>query len=228
MTGSRGRGKSAGMAENPCNLLHIDSPGVWEVTRKTLRDGGLVAFCTESTYGIGASLSAGAGAMERLAALKGRDGTKPFPLVGASAEVIEALCELPSALRTLGRRYWPGPLTVAGVPRAPVPSEVLSAGGTVGIRVSSHPVAKQVAALAGGVVTATSANYGGMQPAKSVAELGDLMGEVDLVLDSGPALGGPPSTVVGWGNTGLVIYREGALSTSLLLETLAEEEHLGE
>jgi L-threonylcarbamoyladenylate synthase len=81
-------------------------------------------------------------------------------------------------------------------------------------------VAQKVAALAGGVVTATSANFSGEDAARSVDELGGLLQEVDLVIDSGPAPGAPPSTVVGWGDAGLIVYREGALATSLLQQAL--------
>jgi len=204
------------MSYTPTRIIKTDSPEVWEVTKKTLAAGGLVLFCTESTYGIGAALGAGPEVMERLASLKGRDGQKPFPLVGASVEIVEEFCALPQALQILGRACWPGPLTVAGCPRGSVPPQILSPVGTVGVRVSSHPVARRVAELAGGIVTATSANLAGHLPARSVEELGSLAEAVDLILDSGLAPGGPPSSVVGWDEQGLVVYREGALRTGVL------------
>jgi L-threonylcarbamoyladenylate synthase len=208
------------MNEKVAPVISDTDPRVWDATGAVLEAGGLVVFCTESTYGIGARPDLHGEAMGRLAALKGRDSRKPFPLIAASLAAAEAYCDLSGPLGELGRALWPGPLTVAARPLGEVPAEVLSPTGTAGIRVSPHEVAQKVAALAGGVVTATSANFAGEDAARSVDDLGRLLQEVDLVIDSGPAPGAAPSTVVGWGEEGLIVYREGALPTSLLEQAL--------
>ena len=210
------------MKETVTSIISDTDPRVWDVTRAVLEAGGLVVFCTESTYGIGARPDLQGEAMGRLATLKGRDSRKPFPLIAASLEAAEAYCDLTGPLGELGRGLWPGPLTVAARPLGEVPAQVLSPTGPAGIRVSPHEVAQKVAALAGGVVTATSANFAGDDAARSVDDLGGLLQEVDLVIDSGPAPGAAPSTVVGWGEEGLIVYREGALATGLLRQALKE------
>jgi L-threonylcarbamoyladenylate synthase len=158
---------------------------------EVLREGGLVALPTESSYGLAAD-ALSEGALQRLAEAKGRGPGKPPPiLIADEAALGRLVAEVPAAARELIARHWPGPLTLALPARAGLPESIVEAG-FVGVRRSPHPVAAALA-RAFGPITATSANRSGAAPAL-VAEAAALDG-VLLVLDGGPAGGARPSTV---------------------------------
>ncbi len=162
-----------------------------------LAEGGLVAFPTETYYGLAADL-ARASALARLGELKGREAGKPFALIGADVgQALSLAAEVPALARELMARHWPGPLTLVLTARSGLPRAVVSPDGGVGVRVSPHPVAAGLARALGRVVTATSANPAGLPPARRVAELHPrIVQGVDLVLDGGTTPGGPASTVL--------------------------------
>jgi len=179
-----------------------------------LRRGGVIAYPTETFYGLGA-LAADASAVERLVAVKGRPDGKPLPLLGATIGQVEAVAELTPLARRLAAACWPGPLTLV-VPARPGLHPAIGGdsggGATVGVRLTSSPVAAALAAAAGGALVATSANLAGQPPAASAAELDPtLVARLDLVLDAGPAPGGLPSTVVAVTGEALVLLRAGAI-----------------
>ncbi|RJX28954.1 MAG: threonylcarbamoyl-AMP synthase [Desulfarculus sp.] len=163
---------------------------------EALAQGGLVVFPTETLYGIAAD-HANPAALERLAALKGRRPDKPFPLILARAEEVQAIAaEVPPRARELMARHWPGPLTLV-LPARPGLHPCLTLAGGVAARLSPHPVAAGLARALGRAITATSANPAGA-PAPVSAQALDpaIAGGVDLILDAGPTAGGPPSTLV--------------------------------
>jgi L-threonylcarbamoyladenylate synthase len=178
-----------------------------------LARGGIVAYPTETFYGLGA-LASDAAAVERLVHAKGRPEEKPLPLLAADLAQAEAVAELPPLARRLAAAFWPGPLTLvvparagAGLHRA-----ITGGAGTLGIRVTSGAVAAALARLAGGALVATSANLSGHPPVADPAALDPaLVARLDLVLDGGPAPGGLPSTVVAVGAGGLGLLRAGAI-----------------
>lgn len=164
---------------------------------EVLAGGGLVAFPTETYYGLAADL-AQASALARLADLKGREANKPFPLIAADmAQALALAAEVPALARELMARHWPGPLTLVLTARSGLPREVVSPDGGVGVRVSPHPVAGGLARALGRPITATSANPAGLPPARRVEELHPrIVQGVDLVLEGGATPGGPASTVL--------------------------------
>lgn len=164
---------------------------------RVLKAGGLVAFPTETFYGLGAA-ALDPLAVRRIFEVKGRPATRPLPVLVASAEMVAVLAEdVPDRARALMARYWPGPLTLVLRARPAVPEEVTAGTGTVGVRVSSHAVARGLAVALGGPVTAPSANPSGQAPATTAAEvLGYFDGAISLILDGGPTPGGAPSTVL--------------------------------
>ncbi len=179
---------------------------------RVLARGGLVAFPTETLYGIAADHRNGE-ALARLRALKGREPDKPFPLILARAEeVADLAAEVPGAARRLMARHWPGPLTLILAARPGLHPALLSADGGVGARLSPHPVAAGLARALGRAITATSANLAG-GPAVSRAEDLDpaIVAGVDLVLDAGPTPGGPPSTVLDARREPPQVLRQGAV-----------------
>ncbi len=176
-----------------------------------LRRGELVAYPTETFYGLG-SLATLPAALDRLAAAKLRPEGKPLPLVAADEEIAFALWRaVPDVARRLARAFWPGPLTLAA-PAAPGLPAPLTSGGTVAVRVPGFALARELCRLAGGPVVSTSANpSGGAPPAETGALDPSLLGRIDLVLDGGRTPGGEPSTVVELRDGTPLLVRAGAV-----------------
>jgi len=199
----------------PAAVLPIDprrpGPALLRRAAEVLRGGGLVVFPTETFYGIAAD-TANPKALERLAALKGREAGKAFGLILAAAGEADRLAAaITPAARGLMARHWPGPLTLVLAARPGLHPSLVLAGG-VALRVSPHPVAAGLAAALGRAVTATSANPAGGRPPASLAELDPVIAEgVDLILDAGPTPGGPASTVADARGERPVVLREGAV-----------------
>jgi L-threonylcarbamoyladenylate synthase len=182
-----------------------------EAAGAALRRGGVVAYPTETFYGLGALASDGT-AVERLARAKGRPDGKPLPLLGAGLAQLEAVAYLTPLARRLGASFWPGPLTLVLEARPGLHPAITGGGTSVGVRVTSGAVAAALAEAAGGALVATSANLAGQPPARSTTELdAELVARLDQVLDAGPAPGGLPSTVVAIDGERVVLVREGAV-----------------
>jgi len=180
---------------------------------EVLRRGGLVAYPTETFYGLGA-LASDAAAVERLVHAKDRPEVKPLPLLAADLAQVEAVADLPPLARRLAAAFWPGALTlvVPARPGARLHRAIAGAAGTVGIRVTSGEVAAALARAAGGALVATSANLSGQPPVADPAALDPaLVARLDLVLDGGPSPGGAPSTVVAVAGGALALVRAGAV-----------------
>jgi L-threonylcarbamoyladenylate synthase len=178
---------------------------------QVLQGGGLVAFPTDTVYGLAAPASSASG-IERLFQAKDRSAAKAIAVLVGSLEQLEwvTASASPLALR-LAECYWPGPLTLV-VARHPSLPENLSPLPTVGVRMPAHEVALALLRLSGPLAT-TSANLsGGANPITAQEVMVQLEGRVDLVLDGGPTPGGVPSTVVDCTTPDLRILRAGPLS----------------
>jgi L-threonylcarbamoyladenylate synthase len=188
-----------------------------------LRTGGVVAFPTDTVYGLGVDPS-NEQAVQHLFDLKGRSPSSAVPLVAASVEQVEAFCgPLDARSARLARVFWPGPLSLVVNAPAHVCARVLGGRRSVAIRVPAHRIARELAAGWGGPVTATSANRSGALPAVSAAMLDDLAGDARvLVVDGGPAPGGAASTIVDARDRAPVLVREGAVPWERVLEFLQE------
>jgi L-threonylcarbamoyladenylate synthase len=162
-----------------------------------LRRGELVAFPTETFYGLGAA-ALDASAVGRLLAVKGRSDDKPVLVLVDSLAMVEVVAlEIPASARALMAEHWPGPLTLVLRARASVPREITAGSGTVGVRLAAHPVACALVAALGQPVTAPSANPAGLPPpATADAVLAYFRGRIALVVDAGATAGGAPSTVL--------------------------------
>jgi len=178
-----------------------------------LRRGGLVAFPTETVYGLGADAT-NAAAVRRIFEVKGRPATNPVIVhVADEAVARRYAAEWPGAAEELARRFWPGPLTVV-VPKSPeIVPEVTAGRGTVGLRSPDHPLALELLRRFDGPVAAPSANRSTRISPTSAghvrAELGDA---VDLILDGGPCRVGIESTVLDLSGGKPVILRPGGVS----------------
>ena len=182
-----------------------------------LRRGGLVAFPTETVYGLGADAS-NAAAMARLYAVKGRPGDHPVIVHFADARAAFGWAsEVPDTARRLAAKFWPGPLTLV-LKRAPHVGDFVTGGqDTVGVRVPVHPLALEVIAAFGGGVAAPSANrFGRVSPTTAQHVHADLGADVDLVVDGGPCGVGIESTIVDVSRGTPVLLRPGGISRAEL------------
>lgn len=177
-----------------------------------LRDGRLVAFPTETFYGLGASANDGA-AVRRVFDVKGRDESKPLLVLVDSIAMAESLAaDVTEQARALMASHWPGALTLVLRARAGLPRELTAGTGTIGVRLSAHPVARRLVSALGSPLTAPSANLqGGAPPTTAAGVLRVFAGAVDLVLDGGATAGGPPSTVVDVTVDAPRVLRQGAV-----------------
>jgi L-threonylcarbamoyladenylate synthase len=194
---------------------------------RVLRAGGVVAVPTDTVYGIAVALET-PGGIERLFAAKRRPPDKAIALLLADVEQASAIGELTPPAQALARAFWPGGLTLVVPRRADVPLPAALTGGelapgaipTVGLRVPDH-AAPRARARALGPLPATSANRSGepeLRDADAIeADLGDAL---ELILDGGPAAGGPASTVVDCTGPEPVIRREGAIAAERIEEAL--------
>lgn len=162
-----------------------------------LGEGGLVAFPTETFYGLGASANDPV-SVRRVFDVKGRDESKPLLVLVDSITMAESLAaDVTEQARALMVSHWPGALTLVLRARAGLPRELTAGTGTIGVRLSSHPIARRLVSALGGPLTAPSANLqGGAPPTTAADVLRVFDGAIDLVLDGGATAGGPPSTVV--------------------------------
>jgi L-threonylcarbamoyladenylate synthase len=179
----------------------------------TLRRGGLVAFPTETVYGLGADAD-NAAALARLYGVKGRPGEHPVIVhLGAPAQLADWAADVPVAARRLGDALWPGPLTLVVRRAARVLDGVTGGGDTVGVRVPDQPVALALLRAFGGGIAAPSANrFGRVSPTTADDVRADLGDDVDVVLDDGPCAVGVESTIVDCTGDELVILRPGGVT----------------
>src|SRR5256886_5674286 len=180
---------------------------------ETLRRGGLVAFPTETVYGLGADAD-NAGALARLYAVKGRPGEHPVIVhVGSPGQLDDWAADVSVAARRLADALWPGPLTIVVRRAARVLDAVTGGGDTVGVRVPGQPVALALLRAFGGGIAAPSANrFGHVSPTTAGDVRADLGDDVDVVLDDGPCTVGVESTIVDCTGEDLVILRPGGVT----------------
>jgi L-threonylcarbamoyladenylate synthase len=188
-----------------------------------LRRGGLVAFPTETVYGLGADAS-NADAVHHLFVVKGRPAD--HPVIVHLADVVqldEWAASVPASARALAGAFWPGPLTVI-VPRSVRVSDAVTGGRhTVGLRVPSQPLAHALLAAFGGAIAAPSANrFGRVSPTTAADVRADLGDDVDVVLDGGPCRVGVESTIVDCTRDEPVIARLGGVTQDAIEEVLGQ------
>ena len=178
---------------------------------EVLSNGGLVAFPTDTVYGLGASID-DPEAIDRLYRVKDRSRSKAIPvLLGGMHDLDRVAKSVAAPARRLAERFWPGPLTLV-VERQPSLPKILGPETTVGVRLPDHAVARALL-LQTGPLAVTSANLsGGTNTCDAQAVLQDLGGKVELLLDGGPTPGGLPSTVVDCSGKGFPILRQGPIS----------------
>jgi L-threonylcarbamoyladenylate synthase len=174
-----------------------------------LRRGEVIAFPTETFYGLGAD-ALDERALERLRALKGRGVEKAISVLVTAAMLDRVVAEVPPRARALMDAHWPGPLTLA-LPARPGLPEGLVSDGCVAVRWSPHPVAQALVEGLGRPLTATSANPAGAPPPRDAAGVRAYFADRCLVVDGGQTPGGAPSTLVRVRGEVVEVLRSGAV-----------------
>jgi L-threonylcarbamoyladenylate synthase len=191
-----------------------------EATR-ILRGGGIVAFPTETFYGLGVDARREA-AVEKIYRIKGRNSRSPIAVIVDSARgVIPLVATVPEAAQILMQKFWPGPLTLVFHAAPSVLSLLTGGSGKIGIRVSSHAVARLLAKGIAGPLTATSANLSGEQECTRAADVIPLLGDrLDAVIDGGSTPGGIGSTILDITVTPPAVLRAGVVPLTEILDAL--------
>ncbi|MDE2295839.1 MAG: threonylcarbamoyl-AMP synthase [Gammaproteobacteria bacterium] len=196
---------------------------------ETLRAGGLVAFPTETVYGLGAN-AADRAAVAKIFALKGRPSDHPVIVhIDDPRRLSRWTREVPEPARALAARFWPGPLTLI-LPKSDEVDEVVTGGqDSVGIRVPSHPVAQRLLRAFGGGIAAPSANrYGHLSPTRAAHVREEFGDAVPIVLDGGESQIGLESTIVACLGDGVRLLRPGHITRSQIAAVAGELVDSGE
>ena len=200
-------------------IIRADHPAALGDALDVLRRGGLVAFPTDTVYGVGA-MAFDAAAVERVYVAKGRDTAKAVPILLADqAGLTDIAEEFGEEARRLVEAFWPGSLTIVVRKRDAVP-QAISQRGTIGVRVPAHPVALELLRAAGPLATTSANRSGAPDPMAAEDVAAGLDDRIDLILDGGRAPGGRPSTVVDCTVSPPALVREGPISMSQILAVL--------
>jgi L-threonylcarbamoyladenylate synthase len=204
-------------------VLHAcrDREVAWEAVGRAaefIRGGGVVAYPTETVYGLGASALHEA-ALEQIYRLKRRQRHKPLSILIDDPHELEGLVRaIPTRARALMARFWPGPLTLLFLAAGHLPSTLTGGGGKLGVRVSSHPVARELVRAVGAPITATSANRSGAPSCRTGEEvLSQLGGQLEFILDGGLTSASEGSTIADVTVEPPKIVRVGAIAADELL-----------
>ena len=188
-----------------------------------LRAGGLVAFPTETVYGLGAH-ALDRHAVQRVFAAKERPANDPLIVhVAAIDDLAPLVIDIPRVVRELADRFWPGPLTIVMRRSKQVPDEVTAGLDTVAIRVPSHPIAQALLRCARLPIAAPSANrFSRPSPTRAAHVLADLRDRIDIILDGGPTNVGLESTVVDLTHQPPMVLRPGAVDAAALQAVISD------
>lgn len=181
-----------------------------------IQRGGIVAFPTETFYGLAVDPFSRT-ALIALYKLKKRAADKPIlVLIDHVAQLSLLVKRIPEQYIPLMEKYWPGPLTLIFPAKKSLPVELTGGTGTIGVRISPHPLAKELLRVAGTPLTATSANISGLPPPRTFQEVIEMFGpSLCCVLDGGTTAGGLSSTVVGMSGGTPTVLRKGPIHLEL-------------
>jgi L-threonylcarbamoyladenylate synthase len=201
-------------------VLPAADPHALRYAVDVLRHNGLVAFPTDTVYGVGAMVSRPE-AVQRLYVVKGRSTDKAIAvLVGRLADLATVAADLTPAAQALARRFWPGPLTLVLTRHPALPSAV-SPLPTVGVRLPDHPVTRALLEQIGPLAVTSANRSGEPSPLTAADVLAQLSGRIELILDGGRVPGGVPSTVVDCSGTTLTVLRDGPITAAAIAAAVA-------
>ncbi len=193
-----------------------------DVAARQLQSGGIVAFPTDTLFGLGADLF-DESALERIFAIKGRPADLPLPALLASREQLEMVTdEFPAVATKLADRFWPGSLTLVVRKGSRVPDLATGGRSTLAVRIPNHRVPLALAAKLAGPITGTSANLSGGPDLASIKEIERQLGpRLEGIIRCGPPPMGTPSTVVDVTSNVTRVLREGAIPVWEILEAVS-------
>ncbi len=200
-------------AEPTTRVIPADAGAIGQAARALLA-GGLVAFPTETVYGLGADATNGT-AVARLYAAKGRPAFNPLIAHVADSTAARALAVFDAAAEKMANAFWPGPLTLVLRKRLECPVAELATAGldTIAVRVPNHPVARDILRALGRPIVAPSANRSGhVSPTTAAHVLADMRGRIELIVDGGPTTVGVESTIVACLDGRALLLRPGGIS----------------
>ncbi len=202
--------------------IHPD-PAVVQETIAILKSGGIIAYPTETFYGLGAD-ACNETALERIFSAKGRDYRNPIPvIIEDRGSLSKWVLNIPDTAAALMDRFWPGPLTLVFQASAAVAARVSAGTGKIGIRVSSSRIASELAGSLACPLTATSANLSGHPECTRSEEVyRQLKDRIDAIVEGGPAQGGKGSTIVDVTYGPVKVLREGAVPLSLIRQVVED------
>jgi L-threonylcarbamoyladenylate synthase len=186
---------------------------------EVIANGGVIAFRTDTFYGLGAD-PFNAAAVARIRELKGREENKPILLlISAADQIARVIAERSKEFEIAAQEFWPGPLTIIGRAVAELPAEITAGTGTVGVRLPAGETVRELVRKCGGVLTATSANPSGREPARSAHEVENYFSQLlDLIVDGGEVIVTEPSTVLDATTSPPRVVREGAIRSARIAE----------
>lgn len=186
-----------------------------------LRSGGVVAYPTETFYGLGVD-ALNPEAIKKIFAIKNREISQPIlALIPGKDHLSRYVHAIPKAAFQLIEDFWPGPLTLVFFSSSLIPPILTAHTQKIALRISSHPVAQTLTSMLNTPLTSTSANISGAHsPITSDEVLHQLAGKIDLIVDGGPTSGGMPSTIIDVTFSPPQLVREGAIPYRIILEYL--------
>jgi len=204
------------------DILRADHPVAIKHALDVLNHGGLIAFPTDTVYGL-AAMAFNEASIESLYVIKGRNSTRAIAvLIGDLADLGHVVSEITPSAQKLAQKFWPGPLTLV-VPGNPQLPQNLSPTPNIGVRMPDHPVALELMRQSGPLAV-TSANQSGAANSTTAKEVKEqLGGKIHLIIDGGSTPGGVPSTVVDCSGREMKILREGPIDVFRIMATLGEE-----
>lgn len=211
-------------------IMQLDIDGIkpedLQEAAQILQAGGLVAFPTETVYGLGAN-AMDSKAAKRIYDAKGRPSDNPLIVHISQMNEIELLArEIPESAYQLARTFWPGPLTIILKKRACVPNDTTGGLDTVAIRLPANQIARSLIAVSGVFIAAPSANLSGKpSPTKAEHVIQDLNGKVDMIIDGGSATLGLESTIVDLSGSIPMILRPGCITQAMLQNVIGAIEY---
>ena len=206
---------------------HPDEQVMLEAAEAVLR-GGVIAFPTDTLYGLGCSLF-DVSAVEMVARLKRRDPSLAvISLISDPRQIYGLASDVSPVAERLVEQFWPGPLSLIFKAAPIVPARVCGTGGTVALRCPRDRLCQSLLDFIGGPVVSSSANLSGQRPAETAEEVLQTFGnQLDLVIDGGPRRGGVPSTLVDVSNARPRLLRRGALDVVAVLGDFDDESASG-